>query len=107
MEQKIKFELGQKVIFDATYYRSIKYDHEFKTPSRTKRFKIWKKHNCTATKGIIVGLRRLANGISEFYYGEGTIFTPKEYVQAVLVATHIRHSILKVPIENIVLDIEV
>ena len=99
-----KLKLGQKVSFDTVYHRYSKsIPNKWGNYSRG-RYKYWEKHQCDKKEGIIVGLRTLSNGETHYDGEDGYYYARSESVLAALVAIDIRLSILKVPLEDIVLE---
>lgn len=86
--------LGQKIIIDHKLKRVVKpYDkprHESK---------IWEKQKTETKECILIGIRTLSNGVSDYSDGYCT-YEPKEYLKAYLVVESINRKPFFVLIES-------
>lgn len=98
-----KLKLGQKVSFNVYYARYCKTINGKYGWSRN-RYKYWEKMSCDKKEGIVVGLRTLSNGSVNYDSEEGYTYTVDKPVLAALVAISVRYSIIKVPLEDIIVE---
>ena len=99
-----ELKLGQKVSFNMYYVRFQKSIPNKWGNYGRNRYKFWKKIPCDKKEGIIIGLRTLSNGETYYDSEEGYTYGRTETVFAVLVAISLRYSIIKVPLEDIILE---
>lgn len=83
------FSLGQQITVDFVLKRKTKYS----TPNeygRSKRLKVWEKVPLKKSKtAIIVGLRNLSNGNTDYDGDVGYMYNPTEYFRALLVVSNL------------------
>ena len=94
-----ELKLGTKIKFNAEYIRVCKSNY-------TVLEKEWVSVSINEKKGIIIGLRTIADGTTYYDSEEGYHFIPKRYKKCALVAFDINRNFTRVPIENIYLDVE-
>ena len=85
-------EFGANITVDQMFVRSVDYDKG--------NYKYWKAIAINKT-GIFLGKRKLANGHVEHCSYDGSIFTPKEHIDAALVCFSAREKPVYVPLEAI------
>jgi len=87
-------KLGQKITIDHKLKRVVK-PH----PKPLHDNKFWEKEKIKPKECILIGVRTLSNGVSD--YSEGTYYEPKEYFKAYLVVESLNRKPFFVLIENV------
>lgn len=87
-------QLGQRIVCTAKYVRWIDRSNGV--------YKYWRRIEIKPREGIYIGRRTLQNGVREWQGdGDGYIFHPQEYVQAVLVVFNEHEKPVLVPIDSV------
>lgn len=86
------FSLGQQITVENVLKRRTK----FSTPNEygiSKRLKVWERVPLKkATTAIIVGIRTLSNGNTDYDYEVGYMYNPTEYFKALLVVSSLKNA---------------
>ena len=87
----MNYQLGQKVIITQVLKRTIEYRKENETDYRSTRHKFWKVTDLKKPREVmIVGVRTLSNGITQYDSEAGNMYDPKDYFKALLVTGTLR-----------------
>lgn len=86
------FSLGQQITVESVLKRKTKYS----TPNeygRSKRLKVWEKVPLKQSKtAIIIGIRNLSNGNTDYDSEVGYMYNPTEYFKALLVVSNLKNA---------------
>lgn len=86
------FSLGQQITVDSVLKRKTKYSTPDKY-GRSKRLKIWEKVPLKQSKtAIIVGIRNLSNGNTDYDSEVGYMYNPTEYFKGLLVVSNLNNA---------------
>lgn len=96
----IKYEMGDKIIFDKFFKRVTTYKKQGGS-ARDRRFKQWDISTFkTPKKGIVIGYRNLSNGFTDYNQEAGTMFTQTECFKAMLVVFSMYKKPILIPVDN-------
>lgn len=85
------YQLGQKVTITQVLKRKSEYRKENETDYRSTRHKFWMVVNLKKPREVmIVGVRTLSNGTTQYDSETGNLYDPKEYFKALLVTGTLR-----------------
>lgn len=104
--EKRRLELGQRVRYAATLRRAVEYAPLQFGQWTNRRRKVWKRGDWRGEpdpgEGIVVGLRTLADGFSDWESEEvGYVFTPTDRHSAVLIAYDLRRKPVLALLEDV------
>lgn len=87
-----QISLGQQITIDSVLKRKTKYSTQDEY-GRSKRLKVWEniplKQNKTA---IVIGIRNLSNGNTDYDSDAGYMYNPTEYFKALLVVSNLNNA---------------
>jgi hypothetical protein len=91
-------KLGEKIVVEK-YYKRVKY-HEDNGHGWQQRMKEWRETAMRPTVGVIVGVRTVSNGRTDYEDDAGYIYSPKKFFRAILVSTSLYRLPILVPFET-------
>lgn len=99
MEHTHRVYLGQRIVFNQRLVRRTYYN--YRANGYRERMKRWDITPMAEPKeGIIVGIRTLSNGTTDYDNESGHMYDPKEHFRAILVYTSVTRKPVYVPINN-------
>lgn len=96
MKREPKFQLGQKINFEAVLKRHFKYTPSPNGVGRINQ-KVWQKYKHPNGSGIIIGIRTLSDGQVDYCFDEPAVYKPEKYFKALLVVENLRNKPVLIP----------
>jgi hypothetical protein len=92
--------LGEKIEFNCQLHRKKIYKEN--TSGYRRRWKVWETVKFdTPMQGIVIGVRTISNGPTDFDSEAGYMYSPKEHFKALLVATTLHSKPILIPYPKI------